>query len=136
MSSLGAKASFIEMVLEALPKVAAWSAKEHIVGLQRFGPQHPVGFGSILRNQEHGAVSHAVLRPTDPAEIKLFVGDHQTVDRRIHSVEEPDPGFGGEGPRYNRLPFGDKSGVLRFDVDKVVSVDSESGVGRNRACDR
>ena len=31
-------ASFIEMVFEALPIFTARSAKEHIVGLQRFGP--------------------------------------------------------------------------------------------------
>jgi len=108
----------------------------HSARIQRFGPQHPVGFRPVLRNQEHGAVSHAVLRPTDPTKIKFLVGDNETVDRRIQSVEGPDPGFGGEGARYNRLPFGDNSGVFRFDVDKIVGVDRKSGVGRNRAGDR
>src|SRR5262245_29201933 len=62
------------MVFEAPPIFTARSAKEHVVGLQRFGPKHPVGFRPVLRNQEHGAVSHAVVRPTDPAKIKLLVG--------------------------------------------------------------
>src|SRR5262249_12168147 len=47
------RASPIEMILKAPPVLVARSAKEHILGLQRFGPQHPVGLGPILRDQEH-----------------------------------------------------------------------------------
>src|SRR5262249_48234553 len=130
------RASFIEMVFEAFPVFTAWSAKEHIIGLQRSGPQHPVGLRPVLRNQEDNAVSHAVVRPADPAKIKFLVGDHQAVDRRRQSVERPDPGIGRERVWYSRLPFGDNSGVLRLDVEKVVGVDSVSRVGGNRAGDR
>src|SRR5215510_10602548 len=106
---------FVEMVFQALPEFSARSAKEHVVGLQLFGPQHSVGFGRVLRDQEDDAVSHAVMRPTDPAKIKLLVGNHETVDRRRQSVEVPDPGICGEGAWYSRLPFRDYSGVLLFD---------------------
>src|SRR5262245_4888045 len=127
---------FVEVVFEALPIVGARSTKEYVVSFQLLGAQHSVSFRRVLRNQEHDAVSHAVVWPTDPAKIEFLVGNHQTVDRRRQSVEVPDPGIRGEGAWHSRLPFRDNSGVLLFNVEKIVGVQSESGVGGNRAGDR